>query len=256
MTDLLHVARAVAWRMTKIFYTKPIFFVPSLVFPLMFLVAFGGALQRLAQVPGFDYPPGFTTYVWCFTLLQGGTLSGAFVGFGLLRDFDTGFTRRLLIAAPERRGIVVGIAAGALVRSCVTSVVISVVGFAVGARPASLRDLLFAYALVLLLGQCAALYAIGVAMRVRSVQGGPLIQLPIFLAFFLAPVFVPLDLLNGWLKTAAEINPVSRVMIAVRDLVAGDTSTMPLAFAVGGALFLLMAVFAVGGLRRAELAGG
>ena len=43
------------------------------------------------------------------------------------------------------------------------------------------------------------MWACGVAMRFRSVQAGPLMQTPVFMLLFLAPVYVPLDLLQGWI---------------------------------------------------------
>ena len=36
------------------------------------------------------------------------------------------------------------------------------------------------------------------AMRLRTMQAAPLIQLPAFLIIFTAPVYVPRDLLEGW----------------------------------------------------------
>ena len=41
------------------------------------------------------------------------------------------------------------------------------------------------------------LFGTGVAMRLRTMQAGPAIQTPFFLFMFLAPVWVPYDLLRG-----------------------------------------------------------
>src|SRR3712207_8442715 len=41
-------------------------------------------------------------------------------------------------------------------------------------------------------------------------QAGPVIRTPIFLVLFLAPVFVPLNLLTGWIETVARLNPFTR----------------------------------------------
>ena len=40
--------------------------------------------------------------------------------------------------------------------------------------------------------QIGLLWACGIAMRFRSVQAGPLMQTPVFILLFLAPVYVPL----------------------------------------------------------------
>ena len=39
----------------------------------------------------------------------------------------------------------------------------------------------------------AALWAAGVATRLRTMQAGPAMQMPVFLVLFFAPVYVPLD---------------------------------------------------------------
>ena len=79
--------------------------------------------------------------------------------------------------------------------------------------------------------------------------------MPTFVGLFLAPIFVPLDLLHGWLHTAAEINPISRVIMGVRDLIEGTTDRVPAAFLAVLLLDALLVVWAVRGLRSAERAG-
>ncbi len=55
----------------------------------------------------------------------------------------------------------------------------------------------------------AALWACGVAMFLRTEQAGALIQMPVFVVLFLAPVYVPLNLLSGWIHAVARINPAT-----------------------------------------------
>jgi ABC-2 type transport system permease protein len=77
----------------------------------------------------------------------------------------------------------------------------------------------------------------------------------VFLLLFLAPVFVPIDLLTGWIHDVANLNPVTAVLEAGRGLFAGSPIKVLLAFAVlaGGAA--VMASFARRGLASAERAG-
>ena len=53
-------------------------------------------------------------------LLQSAAFGGVFTGFGVARDFEYGFARRLLLAAPDRSGIVAGYALAAIVRWAMT----------------------------------------------------------------------------------------------------------------------------------------
>ena len=53
--------------------------------------------------------------MFVFVLLQSAAFGGVFAGFGIARDFERGFARRLLVSAPNRSGIILGYALAALV---------------------------------------------------------------------------------------------------------------------------------------------
>ena len=55
-------------------------------------------------MPGFDFPSGYTAFQFVFVLLQSAAFGGVFTGFAIARDFECGFARRLLLAAPHRLG--------------------------------------------------------------------------------------------------------------------------------------------------------
>jgi len=50
----------------------------------------------------------------------------------------------------------------------------------------------------------------------RSIHAGPLMQTPVFLILFLAPVYVPLGLLQGLLHAVASVNPATAFLEAGR----------------------------------------
>jgi ABC-2 type transport system permease protein len=252
----LAVARVVAWRTLHNVFTNPSLFIPSLIFPFFFFTAFAGGLSRVEDVPGFDFPPGYTAFQFVFVLLQSAAFGGVFTGFGIARDFESGFSRRLLLAAPNRIGIVLGYAGAALVRWGVTAVALTVVALAVGMEVAgSGVDIFGLYLLALLLNVAAVLWAAGVAMRLRTMQAGPVMQMPVFLILFFAPVYVPLSLLQGWIHALATVNPVTRVLEAGRGLIAGSPTEVAVAFAVALGLVAALTLWAVRGLRQAEAAG-
>jgi ABC-2 type transport system permease protein len=92
-------------------------------------------------------------------------------------------------------------------------------------------------------------------MRFQSVQAGPIMQTPVFLILFFAPVYVPLGLLRGWIHAVATANPVTRLLEASRSLLAGSPTEIGIAFGVAFGLIALFSLWALGGLRRAEAIG-
>ena len=250
------IAFAVAWRSIHNFLTNPAFLVPGIVFPLFFFTAFAGGLSAISDAPGFDFEGGYTAFQFVFVLLQSAAFGGVFTGFGIARDFETGFSRRYLLAASDRRGIVVGYAMAALVRALITWTILTTVALVAGMEVGgSVGEIVGLYSLAILVNLAATLWAAGVAMRVRSIQGGPLMQFPTFLVLFLAPVYVPLSLLSGWIHTVASLNPITALLEAGRGFISGDPTVIALAFAVAIALPFLFGLWARGGLRRAEAAG-
>ena len=256
MKSRLDVALALAYRQTTVLFKNPSLFVPPMLFPLMNFLAFAGGLSRLRHVPGFDFHGGYTAFQFVFVLLQSAAFGGVFAGFGIARDFERGFARRLLVAAPQRSGIIMGYAIAALVRWSMIALVLTTVGLVAGMQiGGSGVDLFGLYALALVFNQIGLLWACGVAMRFRSVQAGPLMQTPVFMLLFLAPVYVPLDLLRGWIHAVARLNPLTFILEAGRGFIPGEPTQVGAALAVAGGLVLLGVVWARTGLARAERAG-
>jgi ABC-2 type transport system permease protein len=256
MKDALTVARAVAWRSIHITFTNPPILLPSLVFPLFFFTAFAGGLSRVEEIPGFDFPEGYTAFQFVFVLLQSAAFAGVFTGFGIARDFESGFMRRLMLAATNRTGIVLGYALSTLVRwTAVITIVTLVALIARMEIGGSGIDLFGLYTLGLLLNIAGTLWAAGVATRLRTQQAAPVMQMPVFLVLFFAPVYVPLDLLDGWIHAIASVNPVTALLEAGRGLISGRPELTLAAFAIVAGLIFGFALWALRGLRRAEAAG-
>jgi ABC-2 type transport system permease protein len=253
----LSVASALAYRQVRMHISNPMLFVPPMLFPLMSFAAFAGGLSQLSNIRGFDYPGGYTSFQYVFVLLQSAAFSGVFTGFNVARDFEYGFARRLLIASPRRGGLVIGYAAAALIRWVFVAVVLTIVGLLAGMQiGGNAADLIGLYTLAAILNVAGTLWAAGIALRTRSIQSGPLMQTPVFLLLFLAPVYVPLDLLQGWIHGVATVNPTTYLLAAGRGFLAGQETDVLLAYGVGFGMAAALTVWALRGLRRAEAAGG
>jgi ABC-2 type transport system permease protein len=250
------VAFGLAWRQINILLKNPSLFVPPMLFPLLNFMAFAGGLSQLRHVPGFDYAGGYTAFQFVFVLLQSAAFGGVFTGFGIARDFEQGFARRLLVSAPRRGGIIAGYALAAMFRWLLIAIVLTVVALAVGMQVGgSGLDLFGVYGLALLVNVAGVLWAMGVAMRLRTVQAGPLMQTPVFMLLFLAPVYVPLHLLTGWIHAVASVNPLTFVLVAARSQLAGDPQDVARGGAIAVGLVAGFLLWAVRGLRNAERAG-
>jgi ABC-2 type transport system permease protein len=136
------------------------------------------------------------------------------------------------------------------------AVALTIAAFAVGMKVGgSGVELTGLYALAPIVNLAALCWSAGIAMRLRTIQAGPAMQMPVFLALFFAPVYVPLDLLSGWIHGVARFNPVTYFLEAGRSFVSGNAVHAGLAYGSAAALAAVMLVWAYRGLRKAEAAG-
>jgi ABC-2 type transport system permease protein len=256
MSRWLSATRGCAWRVIHHMTHNPAFLLPSIIFPMFFFIAFAGGLSSIGDIPAFDYEPGYTAFQFVFVLLQSAAFGGVFTGFTIAGDFERGFARRLLLATPHRSAIFFGYAIAAMFRAAIVGSLLFVVavltGMPVQGDGVDLGGLILLAVAVNFVATC---FGGGVAMRLRTMQAGPAMQMPVFLLLFLAPVYVPRELLQGWIEGVAAVNPVTALLEAGRALLAGDAVQTGVLLAVVGGLVVVMGLWALRGLRSAEAAG-
>ena len=247
------VAIAVLRRTVIHTYKNPAIIIPSLAFPLVFLLAFAGGLSAVSNVPGFTFAAGYTAFQFVFVFLQMAAFGGIFTGYRLAEDYESGFARRLMLGAPRRLGIIVGYLLAGLVRFAFIGVLLWALALLTGMDvKGSLLDIVGLVALGALINIACSLWTIGLAFRYQSVDIGSFMQTPVFVLLFLAPVYVPLALLTGWLKGAASVNPLTLIIDAGRGFISGDPTKVLYAFAASAAIGGLMWIWATRQMKRAE----
>ena len=122
-------------------------------------------MSGVEAIPGFDFPSGYTAFQFAFVMLQASAFGGVFAGFSIAADFESGFTRRLMLASPDRRGILVGYAVAALFRAVVVWVMLIVVALLAGMRiDGGPVDLVGLYTLAALVNVTGLMFSAGVAI--------------------------------------------------------------------------------------------
>lgn len=256
MIELFRATRAVAWRHLYKWIKVPANLIPTIAFPMVFFIAFAGGLSAMNRVPGFTYASGYTTYQYGFSLVQASAFGGIATGFSIAADFSTGFAKRLMVTTSQRAAIILGYMCSSLIRAILVCSVLTTVALISGMRPqGNLGEFSAIFGLCVLLNMTTTLWGAGVMMRARNPQFAPAMQIPIFLSIFLAPVFVPLVLLDGWLHAAASVNPMSFVLMSVRGFLNGTPDHVTAAWAAGLGMWCAAVLWGFSGLRSATRAG-
>jgi ABC-2 type transport system permease protein len=210
----------VTWRNLVTITRTPEALLPPLGISLFFLIIYQSTLGEAA---GFIPSLGGNSYLGFILPLS--IVSSALGGSGiaaqnLVRDIESGYFDKLLLTPISRTALLLGaILAGALILGVQAGIVVAV-GLVMGLSSATgLIGLLLVVALAVLLGVGFAGFTVSAALgsgSAAATQGASFLFFPLT---FLAPTFVPLELLSGWLKTVARLNPITYVLEAMRGLI-------------------------------------
>jgi ABC-2 type transport system permease protein len=200
------------------------------LFLLMFTYMFGGALAGSTTEYLQFVLPGVLVISVLFTTVYSGVALNTDVTKGVVDRF-----RSLPIARPAP---LLGAVLGDSVRYLVAATVIVVLGVILGFRPdAGVGGVVAAMALVIVFafGLSWVFTTIGLVMRSpNAVMNAGFMG--IFPLTFLSNVFVDPETLPGWLEAWVDINPVSLLCTAARDLMEGS--------AAAGDIMIVLAVAA------------
>jgi ABC-2 type transport system permease protein len=97
-----------------------------------------------------------------------------------------------------------------------------------------------------------ACWGVVLALRFRTQQAAPLMQMGSFIAVLFTTSYAPKPLLSSWLRAIADVNPVTHVLDGVRQGFVGGVTwadTWPAYLAVA-ALLALLGALAARGMRR------
>jgi ABC-2 type transport system permease protein len=207
------------------------------LFVLLFTYLFGGAIAGSTSEYLQFLLPGVLVMSVLFTTVYSGVALNTDVTKGVVDRF------RSLPIRPSSP--LIGAVVGDSVRYLIGAVVIIALGLALGYRPeGGVIGVAGAVALVIVFsfGLSWVFTTVGLLMRApNAVMNAGFMGL--FPLTFLTNVFVDPDTLPGWLKAFVEVNPISHLVTASRDLMDGTTPGREIAVALGTAA-LLTAVFA------------
>jgi ABC-2 type transport system permease protein len=225
--------------------------VPGVLAPTIFFLGLNGVFGNLVQLRGFD-TDSYLSFIIPVSMLQGAGFTGAATGVNLARDIEQGWFDRLMASPAPRWVLLAGMVLSASVRALIPAALVLIVALALGAHFPGILGLLIAAVLVMGMATVAAFWGTMLALRYRSQSAAPLMQAGMFLLILLTTAYAPLALLQGWLHDVASVNPVTKVIEAVRQgfvgsVTWGDTWPGLLALAV---LLAVLGAAALRGMNR------
>lgn len=200
----------------------PSTFFPSLIMPVFLTISFAGAFSGIVNLPGFPAEKALDWFI-PMTILQGAAFAGITTGMGVTRDLESGFYDRFLSSPATRGSLLSGALLAAMLRSFAPVVLLTAIALAAGANfQAGALTILPLVVAALGMSLAAGAWALGLALRFKTMQITPLMQSGMFLAIFLSTAQMPMHLLTGWLHDVARFNPITNVLELARQGFLGD----------------------------------
>jgi ABC-2 type transport system permease protein/oleandomycin transport system permease protein len=214
------------------------FTVQPIMFVVLFVYVFGGAIQT----PGYD---DYADFMIPGIIVQQMAFGGFATALGLVEDLKKGLVDRFRSLPMSRMAVLTGRTLSDIAMNSLALVVMVAVGYAVGfSFSTSVPEVIGGIALCLLIGYAFSWVFACVGLLASTPEAANAFGfIAIFPLTFASSAFVPVDSMPSWLQGFAEVNPFTTVVDAMRALwvgtPAGNSIWGAVAWSVG-----LIAVFA------------
>ncbi len=223
------------------------FTVQPIMFVLLFVYVFGGAIQT----PGFDY----VDFLMPGIIVQTMSFGGFVTALGLSEDLRKGLIDRFRSLPMARSAVLAGRTLADVATNIVSLTIMISVGLLVGfAFSSPAPEVVLGIVLMLLFGFAFSWIFAYLGLTSSSPEAAQSLGfIVIFPLSFASSAFVPVDSMPSWLQTFAEINPFTTVVDAMRalwiDAPAGNDDWAAFAWSIG--LIAVFSVLSVAKSRRA-----
>jgi len=246
-SDALVVARRNLLRIPRQPDLAISFTVQPIMFVLLFVLVFGGAIKT----PGYDYVDFLMPGIIVQTMAFGGFVTA----LGLAEDLRKGLIDRFRSLPMARSAVLAGRTAADVITNAVALAVMLAVGFILGfSFSTSVVEVVGGILLMLLFGYAFSWVFALAGLSASSAEAAQAIGfIVVFPLTFVSSAFVPVATMPGWLQPIAEANPITVVVDAGRALWVGA----PAGNAVWGAvawsagIAIVFAVLSIRSYRRA-----
>jgi ABC-2 type transport system permease protein len=240
----VHIFLLVVRSLTTLLRT-PEALLPPVAISIFFLVIYQSTLGKAAGfIPGIG--GSYLGFILPLSIVSGSLSGSGIAAQNLVRDIERGYFDKLLLTPVRRAALLLApILAGAVILGIQAAIVVGV-GLVLGLKPVTgFAGLLAVIGLGVLLGIGFAGFTVSAALgsgSAAATQGASFLFFPLT---FLAPTFVPLALLSGWLEVAARINPITYVLEAMRTLLNTGWDGKAIGTAILACLVLAVAMYAL-----------
>jgi ABC-2 type transport system permease protein len=197
--------------------------------PALWLLIYGETFTHIHAIPTPKGIP-YLAYLAPGILAQSALFIAIFYGIQIIWERDAGVLTKLMVTPTPRSALITGKAFAAGVRSLIQGIVVVVIAALLGVALTDNPLKLLGAAVIVVLGSaffsCLSMSIAGIALARDRLMGiGQAITMPLF---FSSSALYPTKVMPGWLQVISKINPLSYEVEALRGLLIGTATNMPL----------------------------
>ena len=222
--------------------------IPALVIPVFMYLMTVGALEDFAEsIPGLDYRAFQLPVAVLFAV------TGISRATTVVADIQSGYFDRLVMTPVNRLALLLGLMVADFVLVVALTIPVIIMGFVAGVGfDTGVAGILIFMLLAGVWGLIFAGFPYAIAFKTGNAAAVNISFLLFFPFLFMTTLFVPQEAMTSWLSTAADFNPVTYVLAALRSLIYGgwDAQAMRdgiIAIAAVGVISIGMALAALRG---------
>jgi ABC-2 type transport system permease protein len=235
------------WALTRRYLTQmePAFIFISLVQPIIWLLLFGALFKEVVKIPGFG-GDSYITFLTPGVVVMTALFSAGWSGMNFIDDMESGVMSRMLVSPVHRGSMMAATLVYQAMTTAVQSVIIVLLGWALGARfPSGVPGVVMLVLGAVLIAVAFAALSNGLSLVTRTretlIAAATALVLPLS---FLSFAFMQANLVPGWIAAVARYNPVNWAVEAGRSALAEQVQWGT----VGSYVLFLVASVAVSGV--------
>ncbi len=219
----------------------------SVIQPAIWLFLFGDLFHKVVDIPGFGYGGPYLAYLVPGVVAMNAMSGNMWAGMAMIEEIERGTLNRFLVSPASRIAIMNASVAEQAVSTAVQTLIIVVLGYAVGARyPGGIAGIAVLVLAAVLIGVLwgALSNTVGMLLRSREAIIGvyTFFMLPLM---FLSSAFMKPAFLPGWMQAIASRNPLNWEVQVGRAVLSASPDWPAVAVRCGGLLALAVIAVAI-----------
>jgi ABC-2 type transport system permease protein len=248
----IHQVSMLTIRAVKTTFRTPAAVIPGLLISGFFLLVYNDSLGGAANfIPGLG-ENSYLGFILPLSIISAALSGASLAGESVVRDIENGYWDKLSLTPVNRGAMVLSAMIAGAVGLLLQTTIVMIVALLMGLNSVTgIVGIVTVLGYSLLVGVAFSGLTVGVGLLTgngAATQGASFMFFPLS---FLTATFVPLSLLTGWVRTAAEYNPITYILEAMRSVLNTGWDTEIMLRGLGSCLIMaaILYGFAFFGLR-------